>query len=64
MKVYLIRHAKTKDSEEGLHQRDDSPIIIKREEILTLKKLKVDKVFSSPLHWAKQTEKSYLVTLK
>ncbi|MFV1917539.1 MAG: histidine phosphatase family protein [Patescibacteria group bacterium] len=55
MKVYLIRHAKTTDSLEGLHQRDDSPIIPDLIEETDFSDLKPEKVYSSPMLRARQT---------
>jgi broad specificity phosphatase PhoE len=60
MKVYLLRHAKTEDSENSLGQRDDTPIVVDTETLAKVdqakKKLgKVHKIYCSPLSRAKQT---------
>lgn len=55
MKVYLIRHAKTFDSANGIHQNDDSRIITDGIDFSLYKDLKPEKVYSSPYARAKQT---------
>src|SRR5258706_5980906 len=48
MIVYLIRHAKTEDSLNGIHQHADSPIITDGVDFSIYKDLKPEKVYSSP----------------
>jgi broad specificity phosphatase PhoE len=47
MKIYLIRHAKTLDSKNGIHQSDDTPIITEGIDFSIYKDLKPEKVYSS-----------------
>jgi broad specificity phosphatase PhoE len=55
MKVYLIRHAKTEDSRNGIHQSADSSIIMDDVDFSIYKDLKPEKVYSSPYLRARQT---------
>lgn len=55
MKIYLIRHAKTKEAEDGIHQNDDVPIIKDAVDPKLYSSLGVDRVYSSPYPRAKQT---------
>jgi broad specificity phosphatase PhoE len=55
MKVYLIRHSKTKDSFNGIHQSDETPIITEGIDFSIYKNLKPEKVYSSPQVRAIQT---------
>src|SRR5260221_5382705 len=55
MKLYLIRHAKTEDSKNGIHQSDDTPIITDGVDFSVYNDLKPEKVFSSPQVRAIQT---------
>jgi len=55
MKIYLIRHAKTKDSANGIHQSDGTPIITEGVDFSIYKDLKPEKVYSSPQTRAIQT---------
>jgi len=55
MKVYLIRHAKTEDSRNGIHQSDDTPIITEGVDFSIYKDLNPEKVYSSPQVRAIQT---------
>jgi broad specificity phosphatase PhoE len=60
MKVYLIRHAKTRDAENLLTQRHLTSIVVDPETLNKAKQIKdkigeVDIVYSSPLKRAKET---------
>lgn len=55
MKVYLIRHAKTEDSANGIHQSDNSSIITDGVDFSIYKDLHPEKVYSSPQARAKET---------
>jgi broad specificity phosphatase PhoE len=55
MKVHLIRHAKTEDAFNGLHQSDNTPIITNGIDFTIYKDLHPEKVFSSPQTRAIQT---------
>jgi len=55
MRVYLLRHAKTTDTLEGLCQKDNSPIIPDLVGEVNFSDLKYEKVYSSPLLRARQT---------
>lgn len=57
MKVYLIRHAKTKDAEKGIPQKFDTPIIKSTIDKLLFAHLSPEKVYSSPMSRARQTAK-------
>lgn len=55
MKLYLIRHAKTKEAEDGIHQNDNVGVIRDLIDPNLVFELKPDKVYSSPLQRAKET---------
>jgi len=55
MKVYLIRHAKTKEAENNIHQNDNVSIIKKLVDPKMYSELNPDKVYSSPYKRARQT---------
>lgn len=60
MKVYLIRHARTRDAEDLLTQRHLTPIVVDSETLDKVEQVKnkigeVDIVFCSPLQRAKET---------
>lgn len=60
MKLYLIRHAKTQDSESDLTQRHDTSIIVNDVTLEKIEKIKnkigsVDKVYCSPMGKAIET---------
>jgi len=55
MKVYLIRHALSKDAKKGISQRDDTPIMEDGIKENYYKDLEFDKVYCSPLLRAQQT---------
>jgi probable phosphoglycerate mutase len=60
MKVYLIRHGKSQDSEDGLSQRKDSPLSESgKQKILSLKteflRIPFSKIYHSPWNRAKET---------
>jgi len=57
MKLHLIRHAKTKEAENNIHQNDDVSIIKELVDPVLYSDLKPDKVYSSPFLRAKQTAK-------
>ncbi len=55
MKVHLIRHAKTEDSLNGIHQTNDTPIITEGVDFTIYKDLNPEKIYSSPQVRAIQT---------
>jgi broad specificity phosphatase PhoE len=55
MKLYLIRHARTEDSANGLHQSDETPIITEGVDFSIYNDLNPEKMYSSPQVRAKQT---------
>jgi broad specificity phosphatase PhoE len=60
MKVYLIRHARTRDAEDLLTQRHTTPIVVDSETLDKVEQVKnkigdVDFVFCSPLQRARET---------
>src|SRR5581483_5985341 len=60
MKVYLIRHARTKDAEDLLTQRHVMPVIVDLETLDKVEQVKnkigeVDVVYCSPLRRARET---------
>lgn len=55
MKIYLIRHAVTKESTEGISQTDEAEIVKKTVDREKFKEIKPDKVYSSPYKRATQT---------
>ncbi len=55
MKIYLIRHAKSQDAEDGLSQRDNSPIIDSDIDRNHFKYIQPQKVYVSPVTRAQQT---------
>lgn len=60
MKVYLVRHARTRDAEDLLTQRHVTPIIINSDTLNEVEQIKnkigeVDVVYCSPMNRAKET---------
>jgi len=60
MKVYLIRHAKTRDAENQLTQKITTPVVINTETLNKVKQAKnkieaVETVYCSPMKRAKET---------
>ncbi len=60
MRVYLIRHARTRDAEDQLAQRHTTPIVIDSETLDKIKKVKskigtIDFAYCSPLKRAQET---------
>lgn len=60
MKIYLIRHARTRDAEDLLTQRHVTPIVVDSETLDKVEQVKnkigeVDFVFCSPLQRARET---------
>jgi len=57
MKLHLIRHAKTKEAENNIHQNDDVSIIKELVNPSLCSNLKPEKIYSSPYLRARQTAK-------